>query len=273
MMKTPVWEPRVVELDVGYANRLLGLELTSGEVGEYLERMRFGVEVKGSVLKVKVPAFRADILHPIDLVEDIAIAYGYMNFKTSIPGISTLGKADELELFSERIRELMVGYGFMEVMTLIMTNKHELFEKMGFPDEEVAEAVNPVSSDHSVARTWLMPSLMNVLEKNRSREYPQMLFEVGDCVKADGSQERKVAGVLAHSRSSFSEVKSVVSGLMVELGGECDVKACVHGSFIDGRAAEIGSGFFGELKPGVLDAFGLEVPVSAFEISLNRAIK
>ena len=217
-----------------------------------------------------VPSYRADILHPIDLVEDIAIAYGYMNFRPEIPKLSTVGRNDRTELFSDRVRELMVGYGLMEVMTLIMTSPKDLFARMGLPDGEVVEAINPVSLENSVARSWLLPSLMAVLEKNRNREYPQMLFEVGDCIKADGSQERRLAGVLAHSKSSFSEAKGVVTGLLDELKAKYEIKQGGHASFIEGRCGDFGFGFFGEIRPRVLSNFGLEVPVAAFELSLDK---
>jgi phenylalanyl-tRNA synthetase beta chain len=268
-MRRPELKPRVVELEAGYVNHLLGREFTVDEVRDYLERMRFGVEVRGSRLKVLVPAYRADVLHPIDLVEDIAIAYGYMNFKPEIPKLSTLGRSDELELFCDRVRDLMVGYGFMEVMTLIMSNERDLFDRMSVEAVEVASALNPVSLEHSVARNWLLPSLLTVLEKNRSREYPQLLFELGDCVKADGSQPRKLAGVIAHSKASFSEVKSVATGLLDELGVDYALKDLRHPSFMEGRCAGFNFGFFGELKPTVLSNFGLEVPVAAFELALD----
>jgi len=80
---------------------------------------------------------------------------------------------------------------FQEVMTLIMTNKENLFAKMNMPEEQVCEAENPVSSEHSVARTYLLPSLLQVLEKNKNREYPQRVFEIGDCITGDGSEKER----------------------------------------------------------------------------------
>ena len=275
-MKMPDLKPKVVELDLDYANKLLGMQFTKAEAKRLLEKMRHGVEVqkdRGNKLKVLVPAYRTDILHPIDLVEDMAIAYGYENFKPEIPQISTVGNRDSLEKFTETIRELMIGAGFQEVMTLIMTNRNNVFTKMMVPDVPVVEAEKAVSSEHSICRNWLLPSLLFVLEKNKNKEYPQMIFEAGDCILSDGKQERKLAGVIAHSKTNYSDTKAVIAGLMQSLGLEPKISAYVHGSFIEGRCAKTEYGFFGEVSPQVLENYGLEVPVSAFEFDLSKLRK
>jgi len=175
-MKTPDLKPTKVSLSMAYANRLLGMDFSREEAEKFLEKMRHGAEpdpADPDRIIVSVPAYRVDILHPIDLVEDIAIAYGYQNFKPQMPKIATIGAKDPLEAYSDICRELLLGMSFQEVMTLIMTNKENLFAKMNMPEEQVCEAENPVSSEHSVARTYLLPSLLQVLEKNKNREYPQ----------------------------------------------------------------------------------------------------
>jgi phenylalanyl-tRNA synthetase beta chain len=267
-MKRPDLTPKSMELDVDYVNRLLGLRLKEGEVKSLLERMRYGAGAGGGKVTVRVPAYRADVLHPIDLVEDVAIAYGYMNFKPEVPSLHTLGKADQLELYCDGVRDVMIGLGFREVMTLVLSNRRDLFERMNAPDEDAAEVVKPVSAEQSVARTWLLPSLMVVLEKNRSREYPQRVFEVGDVVAVGGENIRKVAGVIAHSKTNYSEIKAVVSGLLANLKLEAGDEPCDHPSFIGGRCSRNRFGFYGELSPEVLSNFGLEVPATAFELKL-----
>jgi phenylalanyl-tRNA synthetase beta chain len=267
-MRRPDLTPAILELSVGYVNQLLGLELDGGQVKELLERMRYGVDADGERLKVSVPAYRADILHPIDLVEDVAIAYGYMEFKPQVPALPGLGRPDPLEAYCEEVRDVLVGLGFREVMTLVLTNRNDLFTRMLVPEAEVAEAVKPVSQDASVARNWLLPSLMAVLENNRSREYPQAIFEVGDVI-ADGANLKKAAGVIAHGKTNYSEVKAAVSGALTGLKLEYEDGAYGHPSFIEGRCSRNQYGFYGELHPQVLSNFGLEVPVTAFELKLR----
>jgi phenylalanyl-tRNA synthetase beta chain len=268
-MLRPDLSPRLMELDAAYVSGLLGGEFAPAKVKELLERMRFGAEVKGSKVLVRVPAYRADIMHPMDLVEDVAIAYGYMDFKPQVPKLYALGKSDPLEAYCEEVRDLMVGLQFREVMTLLLSNQRDLFERMNVPMEAAVEALKPVSAEQGTARTWLLPSLMVVLEKNRNREYPQRLFEVGEVLDGKGKTGYKVAGVIAHARSNYSEVKAAVGGLLMGLKVKAEDSPQAHPSFIPGRCSGGGMGFYGELSPQVLSNFGLEVPVTAFEMRLD----
>lgn len=257
--------PRVVEIELGYVNRLLGLELTSKEVKSLLERMRYGVS-GGDRLLVEVPCYRTDVLHPMDVVEDVAIAYGYENFMPEEFRGYTTGCRDVLDVFSSNLRDVMIGLGFQEIMTLVLTSRRSLFGLMNMPDERVVEAANPVSAEHSVGRNWLLPSLLSVLEKNKTQEYPQRIFEVGDCINPEGVSCVRLAGVTAHSNTSFSEIKAVVDGLLEAVGLAYTPKELAHGSFIKGRCVDVGFGFYGEISPVVLEAFHLRVPASAFEL-------
>ena len=140
-------------------------------------------EVGKENLQVVIPCYRTDIMHAIDLVEDIAIAYGYENFEPIIPNITTIGEENPLESFSTKLRTLLVGYGLQEVVTFMLTNKNNLHKKMKIEEKDVIETKNPKTEDYSIIRTWLLPSLLEVLWRNKHREYPQNIFEVGDVVK------------------------------------------------------------------------------------------
>jgi len=259
-------------LKLDYANKLLGTELKASEVKKLLEKMRYGVEVKGDVLEVMVPAYRTDVLHAFDLVEDVAIAYGYMNFKPEEIRVHTTAAKNPLEDFSSKIRTIMVGGGFQEIMSLVMTNPQDLFDRMNVNREIVTEAENPVSAEHSVCRTWIIPSLINFLSKNKNQEYPQKIFEIGDCIKPDGKNVRHIAAAVAHSKTNFSEMKAVLEGVLKTLGADYPITNFAHNSFIPGRCASVGVGFFGEFSPKVLHDFGLEVPVTAFELDADKIL-
>jgi phenylalanyl-tRNA synthetase beta chain len=97
---TPDLTSRKMKLDLKYINQRLGLELSEREVVKLLEQMGYGYE-KGSVL---IPAYRGDILHQVDLMEDITIAHGYENFDAIIPNVATIGEEDPLEKFIEKLR-------------------------------------------------------------------------------------------------------------------------------------------------------------------------
>lgn len=272
-MKTPNLEPRIINLDLNYANKLLGMNFSRNDVKKLLEKMHYGIKFKDDNISILIPAYRTDILHQIDLVEDIAISYGYENFKPELPKIATTGRRDHFEKFSGNIRELMIGFGFQEVMTLVMTNRENLFNRMNLPDNGVAEAGNPLSPEHTVARNWLLPSLMSFLEKNKKKGYPQKIFETGDCILRDGNNISNFSGVIAHSRTNFSEIKAVVAGIFEDMKLTPRIEKYDHKSFINGRCGGTEFGFFGEINPQVLENFGIEVPVTAFEFDLNLIFK
>ncbi|HHQ45552.1 MAG TPA: hypothetical protein ENN13_05425 [Candidatus Altiarchaeales archaeon] len=269
MSAKPDLTPGRMKLEVEYVNRLLGLELSAGELKALLERMRFGVEESGGALEVLIPAYRADILHPIDLVEDAAIAYGYMNFNPTLPRLASIGGLDGLEAYCESVRDIMVGFGLMEVRNLVMTSKKVLFDKMNVSETSVVETLNPVSSEHGVCRSWLAPSVMGTLEYNRSREYPQKIFEIGDVLDGTGVQSRRLSAAVAGPKNGFSEIKSLAEGVLKSLRLEYSIEPYSHESFIEGRCVKTKYGFFGEIHPSVLESFGLEMPVTLLEFTLR----
>lgn len=268
-MKTPDLKSRAMKLDVDYVNKLLGVKFKEKDIVNLLKKMRYDVKSNGNLLSVYIPAYRTDVLHPMDLVEDIAIAYGYENFVPELPKLSGIGSKDRFEKFYSDIRELMLGFGFQEVMTLIMTNKDLIFRKMMLDEELLTETENPVSLEHSVARSWLLPLLMSVLEINKNRGYPQNIFEIGDCIDSRGNNFKKLSAVIAHSKTNFSEIKSIATGILESLNLGYDIKPYEHPSFIDGRCASVPFGFFGEINPMVLENFSIEVPVTALEFDLT----
>ena len=122
VLVTPNLEPWVMELDNEYVVKTLGLELTPEETAKELSNMGYDAEI-GSILKVKVPSYRADIMHPIDLVEDVAIAYGYDKIEPEIPDLFSEAGEDQLEVFSRGLRNFLVGFGLIEVVTFMMSNE------------------------------------------------------------------------------------------------------------------------------------------------------
>ena len=281
-IETPNLEIKTMNLNPSYVNKLLGLNLSNYEMIEYLRRMGFeAIELNRENIEVMIPCYRTDIMHAMDLVEEIAIAYGYDKFEPEIPKISTIGEEDPLEVFCSRLRNLLVGYGLQEVVTFILTNKKNLFEKMLLKEERIAETANPKTEEYSVVRNRLLPSLMEVLWRNRHREYPQRIFEIGDVVELDEVSDtgavtkRKLAIALCHSKASFSETKSLIESFLINIGlKNYELEESDTSYFIPGRAAKIlvdkrCLGEFGEIRPEVLENWELEIPVSACEISVD----
>ncbi len=279
VLRTPDLNPRRMELDNGYVNETLGMNFNPEETAIYLERMGYGAEA-GSPISVLVPSYRTDIMHPMDLVEDAAIAYGYDRFIPEIPAIYSPAGEDPLEVFSRKLRNFLLGFGFLEVVTFMMSNREKLFTRMGLPEEPLAETENPKMEAYTVLRNRLLPSLMEVLSTNKHHPYPQNLYEVDDVILLDPATEtgaitaRRLAVVLCHARANFSEVKAVIECILENLALTAEIEAGGLGCFIEGRrfVARVEGEplcYAGELKPEVLESWGLEMPVAALEMDLD----
>ena len=280
-IETPKLGTNMMNLEPNYVNKLLGIKLTNYEMIEYLQKMGFDAVEVGKNIQVVIPCYRTDIMHAMDLVEDIAIAYGYDRFKPEIPNISTIGEENSLEAFSTKLRTLLVGYGLQEVVTFILANKENLYEKMKMEEKDVIETTNPKTEEYTIVRNWLLPSLMEILWRNRHREYPQNIFEVGNVIELSPSSEtgsktmRRLGIVLCHSKANFSEIKSMVESILSNLGiKDYKIEESTLPCFIPGRAAKIvidgkNLGRFGEINPEVVSNWELEMPAAACEICVD----
>ncbi|MHA1143176.1 MAG: phenylalanine--tRNA ligase subunit beta [Candidatus Helarchaeota archaeon] len=272
--------PKTLHLD--YVNRILGLNLKMKQLEDLIKKMRMDVIVKDkNTLEVLTPAYRADFIHEIDLVEDIAVAYGYNVFKPELPRVLTIGKEQPLETFTRKIRELMIGYGYQEIINYQLTNKDNLQARMNMPEKEVIEIANPVVSTYSILRDSLLPGMLDFLGQNLHAAYPQTCFETGDVSLIDEKAETKTmvkrhlcTAITAYS-VSFENIQSILQGLMDLLQVKnFNLKPTTHPSFIPGRTASINLGknqigIIGEIIVPVLLNFGIENPVAIFELELN----
>jgi phenylalanyl-tRNA synthetase beta chain len=208
-----------------------------------------------------------------DLVEDIAIAYGFERLAPRKPAFPTTGSKSAEEQFAGRARDAMVGFGFQEVMTFMLTSegRHYFGEKPG----ERVEISNPLTQETTMVRTRLLPSVLETLRNNKHHRYPQMLFEAGEVVERDpktetgGRSVRRLCAVIADASATFTSAQSVLEGLGRELGLTIGIKEKDFPFMIPGRSAAFERGFVGEVHPAVLNALGIEVPVSCFELELK----
>ncbi len=281
---TPDLSPKKASLDLDYVRKLSGLKLGSKQILDLLEQARYKPTAKGKKIEVLYPAYRQDIMHPSDIAEDIIISYGYNKIKPEPPKIATLGRAGRLESFSDSLAELMVGLGFQETLSYILSSKETLFQKMGLPESQAVEIENIISANWSVFRTRLLPGLLEFLSKNKHRDYPQRVFEIGDTVLPDPGKEtrtrdvRKLACLISDTQAGYEEISSILAGLFSNLGIDYKLKRKTHPSFIPGRCAGIffrgrEIGIIGEVHPGVLSQWNLEKPVTGFEIDLDEVFK
>ena len=269
---SPDLSPRKMEIRKDEIRGLLGFCLSDDEIVRALERMRFGAEVDGGIVRVKIPPYRADIMHEWDVIEDIAIGYRYDRIEPEYPKTVGIGITHPWNDLREIIREIMVGLGFLEVITFTLTNEKVQYEYTRRNLRNFVPLMHPLTEDHTILRTDILPKLLEVLSVNKHHPMPQRIFEVGDVVV--GMRNRlRLACCSTHSRANFAEIRSVVQAVMRELDVEWDVDHCSDGMFIEGRCACVivdgkEVGVFGEVHPEVLENFEIQNPVVGFELDL-----
>jgi phenylalanyl-tRNA synthetase beta chain len=267
-IETPDLSPISMTLDVARARDLLGIELTPAKAVELLRRMRHDAEIDGPMVRVRAPAYRMDLLHEVDLAEDLAIAWGYDRYPRELPRRQTIGTPLAKSLFSDSLRQLLIGYGYQEVMSLTMANAEE---PVATPERSVV--LNPVTSDLTTLRSSLLPGLLNLFRLNKHRELPQRIFEIADVV-LEARNVRHVAVAAIHHRASFTEAKSLVLSLLRDVGRDGTIEPIEDPNFIPGRAAAVDAdgrelGRFGEIHPRILEAYTLVQPVMACELDVE----
>jgi phenylalanyl-tRNA synthetase beta chain len=283
---TPIdfMKPRAIPLVAIEA--ALGEALGEKQVTAALESYGYGVTSTGNTLTVQLPPYRNDLLHTVDVVEDVAISQGYGAFAPVMPSQFTVGGLSRLEQMADRVRHLMVGMGFQEVISNIMGSHQDLCTRMrldGTQWAKVVEVANVMSLSYSCLRQWITPSLLQV-ESNSSRAfYPHRMFEVGEIAVPDHEMEvgsrtiTTLGAAIAHAGANFSEIHSCLDLLLYYLDRPISLEPLTHPSFLDGRVGSILSqgkriGLLGEVHPEVLEHWQIGVPVVALELEIDRLL-
>jgi phenylalanyl-tRNA synthetase beta chain len=282
--ETPNLNPTFMDIEIERVWKLLGIELESSEIITALERMCYGVKMKRKgIVNVHIPQYRTDIMHPVDIIEDIAIGFGFDKLKPRIPQTMTSGKLLPVSRLKNKVRDLMVGVEYQEIMSYVMSSPEIMKSKM-LRNRSVTETGNPKSRDYSVLRNSLMPILLDFIARNQHADYPQRIFEVGDIVIPDEKMETMTLQIPSVS-GLVSDMKVNITDLMIEIGfilrgmgldNRFQFKKREDETFIKGRAGDIlvdgyPCGMFGEISPQVLENFQIGAPVVAFEIFLPKS--
>ncbi len=272
---SPDLNPIKRELSVDYVNRILGTTLKDTEIIKCLGKMGYNSSITDDgKLAVEIPAWRSDILHEIDLVEDVAIGYGFDVFETDFPTALTFGKTLPQHDLLESLRSILIGLGFNEVTTFTISNKNDEFTNMGLNIGTMVEIENPIGEEYAGLRVGLLPSLLKILRENRHHPLPQQIFELGTVVNEQAKNHRNIAGLKIDAKANFTLCKSIVEAVLRDIGCKYSIKEKNHAAFIEGRCASLVKdnkeiGFFGELHPKTIQTFELEHPIIAFEMQVD----
>jgi len=268
----PNLTPETMKIDINNVNKLIGLELKEKDLEKLLPRMGYDYS-KG---KVSVPAYRTDILHEVDIIEDIAIAYGYENFIPEIPKVATIGEENKENLVNSKISDILAGLGFLEISTLHLIKQNEIQKD----DKDKIEVLDS-KTEYKILRPNLMIPALRIFSENKDNEYPQNIFEIGKVFKVSKSSETGIEELtnlfIASSPGKFTEIKQTLDYLFKMLNKKFEIKEISNKNLIEGRTGAIlvnnkEIGFIGEVHPETLSNWGIKMPVALIEISLEDII-
>ncbi len=276
----PDFSTEKMKISLENTNRVLGLNLNEKELKMYLEKM--GHNYNSSI--IEIAPWRTDILHEIDLVEDVAISYGYNNFNSIIPEIATIGKESYKEIIKRKISEVLIGLGFLEVSNYHLTKKEDQFLKMGVQEKKEKGFVEIIDSktEYSILRTDLSHYLLKLFSENIDAEYPQKIFELGKVfnLNSELNVEEFEKLSIGFSPGNFTSVKQVLDYLEDQINFKFEIKPqeICESYFVEGRSADIyfeGEiiGNIGEIHPKILKNWKIKMPVSILEINLEKIFK
>ncbi|MBU0761221.1 MAG: phenylalanine--tRNA ligase subunit beta [Nanoarchaeota archaeon] len=271
---TPDISPEKIKLSLENTNKLLGLELKEKDLEKLLPKM--GHDYKNKT--VSVAPWRTDILHEVDIIEDIAIAYGYEKLVPELPNISTIAEEAPKEKIISKLAEILVGLGLTEISTYHLIKQEEseitkLPEKIKLEDSK---------TEYKILRPNLLIPALRILSENKDNEYPQNIFELGTVFTKDEKSETGIKEtenlIVTCSPANFTKMKQILNNLASSLNLQFDFEEATHLQLIDGRTAQIKinnkpAGYLGELHPETLRAWGIKMPVGVLEISLEEIFK
>ncbi len=269
---------------------VLGIDLDSETVLDLFERSGLSAtadeSAEGTTYEVEIPPYRVDVLHPMDLVDDVGRAYGFNELEPRYPDVGTVGGRHERTRLEDAARASLVGLGFEDLLNFHMISHEANYDRLTIdPGSGVVGAGKPVeitgpySEDYTQLRSWVLPSLLMVLENNTHRAYPQDLAEIGLAAAVDETENtnvaewRSIGAVLARHDATYEDAKSRLAALCDDFDVAFETPPTAHPSFIPGRVADVvvdgeTVGVVGEIHPQVLVEHDLELPVAAFELRL-----
>jgi phenylalanyl-tRNA synthetase beta chain len=295
---TPYYFQEPVFCSLSRIEKFVGEALGAGECLAALERMgckaeqaksfekdswKTGAEQAVDGVRVYPPEYRNDFLHAADIMEDVVIGRGLNTFKPERPRDFTIGRLTPVTLFSRKVKELLVGMGYQEMIYNYLGSRKDLVDNMLGDGSSIVRIANPMTENYEYVRDSVLASLMMSEAASGHSVYPHRIFEIGKVAYRNetenyGVSTRQYAGFLqADKDANFNTAAAHLQTLFYYLSREYTVEEANDSRFIPGRAAAIlyhgaAIGVFGEVHPGVLENWGITVPCIATEFDLDALL-
>ena len=291
----PTLQYRKETIDKQEVNNIVGIQIDSSEIATLLSKMSLPSEVSNkdkNKIVVEIGPTRHDILHACDIIEDVAIAYGYNNIEKTLPKSLTIANQQPINKLTDLLRHSVAEAGFSEALTFSLCSRDDVSSRLRKPlnNDEVVHIGNPKTLDFQIARTTLLSGLLKTVQSNRKMPLPLKLFEISDVVLKDPTKdvgaknERRLCAVNYNKTPGFETIHGLLDRVMQLLeippASSKDsldgyrLKGVEDPTFQPGRCAEIIAcgtviGKLGVLHPETILKFELTCPCAAIEINIE----
>lgn len=284
-------EPSEVSISLDRANKFLGTEISSDELVKIANGLEFeNVKSDGNEFTFRIPTFRVDISREIDLIEELARLYGYDNIPTTLPAVRMKTEnTDIIRSVRESLKQVLISSGFYEVINYSFED-HELLSL--FNKTDVIEILNPITTDSSVMRTSLVPSVLkNAVLNLNHQEQDLRLFELGKVYLPQQDsvlpkEIRKIAATATGTRTpefwgkeefDFFDFKSILEkGFQIlNIWNDVETRDADQIGFLHpGKSAMFAIddkelGYIGELHPDLCEKLEISKRIYVLEIDLD----
>ncbi|MDZ7360723.1 MAG: phenylalanine--tRNA ligase subunit beta [candidate division KSB1 bacterium] len=275
------------------AYHVLGMQIPQKKMAAILSQLECKIVPKGTTWKVTAPTFRPDLTREIDLIEEVARVHGFNEVpaKTRFD-IAFSNERNLQEEVHEKLRQAMTGLGADEAMTYSLLARQRA-GKFLEGHRQILTLLYPLSEDLAVLRPYVIATLLNSLAYNLNRKnFDAWLFEIGSVFWRETEkpvcEERRLGAVFSGNSASpswlgASRPLSVfdIRGFLAEMSQrlrlpELQFVPLQNHPFIKSgwqlRCNDQSLGVAGELSSDVLALYDIEMPVFAFELSIENLL-
>lgn len=222
--ETPLLSQRECDAKVVDINGFLGLSLPPAEICRLCDKMQLGPAshiAETDSIRVQVPPTRSDVLHAVDVIEDVGIAYGFNNIPIEVPKTVCSGAPLPVNQFSDLLRIELANAGFVELLTHGLCSTAENFTNLQHKVGPAVALSNPANVEYEVVRTTLIPGALKTLAYNESLSHKNgiRLFEISDVVLTDNNEigarnERHLLALVSALTSEFEVIHGIADRVM-----------------------------------------------------------
>lgn len=281
-----VKEESSITVDSKWINKFLGTDISNEEMKEALDSLDLKTKLNGNDLNITIPTFRIDIAIKEDIAEEVARIYGYDKIPTTIFKVATEREPKyKNDILTDVVIETMIGSGVNQSISYSFVSP-KVFDKVNIPADSklrnVVKIKNPLGEDYSVMRTTTLPSIMESLGRNYSRNNDYVrLFEIGRTYIPNEDQtklptEKNVLTIGIYGDCDYLDLKGIVENVIDGLGitKAKYVRESENPSYHPGKTASLmvrnkKVGVFGEIHPDVTESYGIDVDCYVSELDLD----